>query len=117
VGEAFVALGILLVGTGWIVDRRRTTRNWTHPTYSTSTNSTSAGTVVAIVGGALVCVSFLSESANSILTYLNDQSPFGPTSYLPTWTMWVLDTVTGLGIITIAAGWWMHRRAMSVGSS
>ncbi len=108
-GYVFVAAGVLLAATGWLLDKRETVRVQEVSTQSERTMSRRAGQVLVLLGASAIAAGFLFLGVIELDAYYN------VTFSLPTWTLSLDYAVEGVGVLAVAAGWWIHRRSLTVG--
>jgi len=108
-GEIFTAFGVLLASAGWVLDKRATRLVLGSIAQNERKTRQLAGQILVLLGAAAIAGATLFLGVVELEVYYN------VTISLPNWTIPFIYAVEGIGVLGIAAGWWIHRSASNVG--
>lgn len=101
--ELFMAIGVLVASTGWVLDKREIARVHGFSTRSSQKTRRLAGQVLVVIGALAVVGATLYLSIIEFSFYYN------VTLNLPVWTTAFLFALEGVGVLVVAVGWYIQR--------
>jgi hypothetical protein len=106
--QLFLALGVLVASTGWVFEKRVIARVLGFSTRSGPTTRRLVGQIVVLLGALIVA------GATLYFSIIEFAVSYNVTLNLPNWTLSLIYTLEGVGVLAVAVGWWVQRSGSTV---